>query len=345
MNTIKTMQVTTPGTLVCVDAPAPQLENEHSVLIRVHAAGICGSDISIYKGTSPVATYPRVIGHEFAGEVTAVGSACSRVQVGDHVVVNPVVPCGTCRICQKGRSNVCAHLEVLGVHRDGGYRETVCVSEANVFPVSKEISWEKAAVIEPYTVAAQVADRGGVQAGDTVLILGAGQIALTVLQVCKLLGARVIMTDLVDERLQTAREYGADETVNTGRDDIATRVMALTDGIGADVSIDAACVGKTLEQAVACTRSAGVVVTMGFADRTVPATELQITKNELDIRGSRLNNNKFPQVIEWVESGKLDPTRIITHKFPFTEVLRGMEQVKQDPEHTMKVVLTFDDTI
>lgn len=341
MNTIKTMQVTQPGTLVCVSAPAPQLENEHSVLIRVRAAGICGSDISIYKGTSPVATYPRVIGHEFAGEVVAVGSACSRVQVGEHVVVNPVVPCGVCRVCQKGRSNVCAHLAVLGVHRDGGYREMVCVDEANVFAVSKEMPWEKAAVIEPYTVAAQVADRGGVQAGDTVLILGAGQIALTVLQVCKLLGARVIMTDLVDERLQTAKEYGADEIVNTSRDEIYARVMALTDGIGADVSIDAACVGKTLEQAVQCTRSAGVVVTMGFADRTVPATELQITKNELDIRGSRLNNNKFSQVIAWVESGKLDPSRIITHKFPFTEVLRGMEQVKQDPEHTMKVVLTF----
>lgn len=341
MEQIKTMQVTQPGALVCTEVPAPQLENEHSVLIEVKAAGICGSDISIYKGTSPVATYPRVIGHEFAGKVVATGSACSRIQVGDHVTVNPVVACGTCRVCQKGRGNVCANLEVIGVHRDGGYRETVCVPEDNVFAVSSEMPWEKAAIIEPYTVAAQVADRGGVQAGDTVLILGSGQIALTVLQVCKLLGARVIMTDLVDERLETARTFGADETINTGREDIAARIAELTDGIGADVSIDAACVGKTLEQAAACTRSGGVIVTMGFADRTVPLTELQITKNELDIRGSRLNNNKFPQVIAWVESGALDPSRIITHRYPFTQVLQGMNQVKQDPEHTMKVILTF----
>lgn len=341
---MKAMQVIKPGTLTCTDVPVPVLENEHSVLIKIHAAGICGSDISIYKGTSPVATYPRVIGHEFAGEVIAVGSACTRVHVGEHVVVNPVVPCGTCRVCQKGRSNVCAHLEVIGVHRDGGYREVVCMPEDNVFSVSSDMPWETAAIIEPYTVAAQVADRGGVQAGDTVLILGAGQIALTVLQVCKLLGARVLMTDVVAERLETARSYGVDETIHTtgmSTAEIAERILALTDGIGADISIDAACVGATLEQAAACTRSAGVVVTMGFADRTVPITELQITKNELDIRGSRLNNNKFPQVIEWVEQKKLDPTRIITHRFPFTEVLKGMEQVKQDPEHTMKIILTF----
>ncbi|MEG0179648.1 MAG: zinc-binding dehydrogenase, partial [Oscillospiraceae bacterium] len=176
----------------------------------------------------------------------------------------------------------------------------------------------------------------------TVLILGAGQIALTVLEVCKLLKARVIMTDLVDERLEKARNFGADFTINTATEDIKKRVMELTDGIGADVSIDAACVGKTLEQAAICTRSAGVVVTMGFADRTVPISELQITKNELDIRGSRLNNNKFPQVIDWVEKGLLDPTSIITHHFPFTELLQGMDKIKNDPEHTMKVILTFD---
>lgn len=338
---MKVMKVLAPGQLVCVQEPVPELKSEDEVLIRVHAAGICGSDIAIYRGTNPVATYPRVIGHEFAGEIVQTGSQCKRIAVGDHVTVNPVMSCGHCRVCRKGRGNVCANLKVIGVHEDGGYREYVSVPEANCFPVSREMPWEKAALIEPYTVAAQVADRGGVTADDTVLILGAGQIALTVLQVCKLLGARVIITDLVDERLAKAKAFGADETINTSKDDVQKAVLALTDGIGADIAIDAACVGATLKQAVECVRSAGVVVTMGFADRQAPVTELQITKNELDIRGSRLNNNKFPQVIEWVESGKLDPTRIITDHFPFTEVLRGIEKVKQDPEHTMKVVLTF----
>jgi len=335
---MKAMKVIKPGQLECVEESIPELKNEKSVLIKVHAAGICGSDISIYQGTSPVATYPRVIGHEFAGEIVKVGSDVTNVKLGDHVI-----GCGCCRICLKGRSNVCENLNVIGVHVDGGYREYVDVPATNCFVVSKDMPWEKAAIIEPYTVAAQVTSRGEVSEGDIVLILGAGQIALTVLQVCKLLGAHVIITDLVDERLIRAKEYGADEIINTSKTDIYERILELTDGIGADVSIDAACVGKTLEQAVKCTRNAGVVVTMGFADRQVPITELQITKNELDIRGSRLNNNKFPQVIEWVESGKLDPTRIITDRLKFTDVLKGINKVKQDPEHTMKVILTYND--
>lgn len=338
---MKAMRVVAPGKLVCDEDPVPELRDGTDVLIKVKAAGICGSDIAIYRGTNPVATYPRVIGHEFAGEVTQVGKDCTRIRVGDHVTVNPVMNCGHCRVCRKGRGNVCANLKVIGVHEDGGYREYVSVPEQNCFTVGKDMPWEKAALVEPYSVAAQVADRGGVSAGDTVLILGAGQIALTVLQVCKLLGARVIITDLVEERLQRAKDFGADETVNTAKADVREKVLALTEGIGADIAVDAACVGATLKQAVECVRSAGVVVTMGFADRQVPATELQITKNELDIRGSRLNNNKFPQVIEWVETGRLDPTRVITDRFPFTELLKGIEKVKQDPEHTMKVILTF----
>jgi len=340
---MKAMKVIEPGKLECVEEPIPKLKDDLSVLIKVYAAGICGSDISIYHGTSPVATYPRVIGHEFAGEIVKVGSEVTNVKIGDHVAVNPVIGCGCCRICLKGRSNVCENLSVIGVHVDGGYREYVDVPAKNCFVVSNDMPWEKAAIIEPYTVAAQVTSRGGITEGDIVLILGAGQIALTVLQVCKLLGAHVIITDLVDERLMRAKEYGADEIINTSNQDIYERVLELTDGIGADVSIDAACVGKTLEQAAKCTRNAGVVVTMGFADRQVPITELQITKNELDIRGSRLNNNKFPQVIEWIESGKLDPTRIITDRLNFTDVLKGINKVKQDPEHTMKVILTFNE--
>lgn len=340
---MKAMKVTTPGTLECVEEAMPVLKNEKSVLVKVHAAGICGSDISIYKGTSPVATYPRVIGHEFAGEVIEIGSEVTNVKVGDHVSVNPVIGCGVCRVCQKGRSNVCNDLRVIGVHEDGGFREYVDIPASNCFAVPKDMPWEKAAIVEPFTVAAQVTSRGGVSEGDTVLILGAGQIALTVLQVCKILGAHVIMTDLVEERLERAKEYGADEVINTSNEDVYEKVLELTDGVGADVSIDAACVGKTLEQAAKCTRNAGVVVTMGFADRQVPITELQITKNELDIRGSRLNNNKFPQVIEWFKSGQLDPTWIITDRMHFTEALKGMEKVKQDPEHTMKVILTFNE--
>lgn len=338
---MKVLRVSTPGTLVIDNDPIPVLEEADDVIIKVKAAGICGSDISIYRGTSPVATYPRVIGHEFAGVVTEVGEGVTGIAPGDHVAVNPVCNCGVCRVCQKGRGNVCANLQVIGVHRDGGYREYVKVPAKNVFKVDKDMPWEKAAVIEPYTVAAQVTSRGGVEEGDTVLICGSGQIALTILQVCNILGARCIMTDLVPDRLKRAEEFGAWKTINSGTEDVVAKAKELTDGIGPDVAIDAACVGKTLEQAALAVRSGGVVVTMGFHDSTAQITEFNITSRELDIRGSRLNNNKFPQVIEWVTSNQIDPTRIITDRFVFTDIEKAFQKLKDDPENTMKVILTF----
>jgi L-gulonate 5-dehydrogenase len=339
---MKVLRVTSPGSIEVQNDMEPIIENEE-VLIKVKAAGICGSDISIYKGTSPVATYPRVIGHEFCGEISKIGKNVKDIKLGDHVVVNPVCNCGTCRICQKGRGNVCANLTVMGVHRDGAYSEYVKVPAKNVFAISKDIPWEKAAIVEPYTVAAQVTSRGGIEEGDIVLICGSGQIALTILQVCNILGAKCIMTDIVENRLKQAEEFGAYKTINSSKEDVVARVKEMTDGIGADVAIDAACVGKTLEQAALAVRSAGVVVTMGFHDTVAPITEFQITSRELDIRGSRLNNNKFPQVIEWFESGQLDPTKIITDKFYFTEIEKAFDKLKNEPETTMKVILTFDE--
>lgn len=338
---MKVLRVNTPGSLIIDEDPIPVIEASDDVIIQVQAAGICGSDISIYRGTSPVATYPRVIGHEFAGIVTEVGEDVTDLCVGDHVAVNPVCNCGTCRVCQKGRGNVCANLQVIGVHRDGGYREFVKVPAKNVFKVDKDMPWDKAAIIEPYTVAAQVTSRGEVSEGDTVLICGSGQIALTILQVCNILGARCIMTDLVPDRLKRAEEFGAWKTINSGTEDVVATVKELTDGIGADVAIDAACVGKTLEQAALAVRAGGVVVTMGFHDSTAQITEFNITSRELDIRGSRLNNNKFPQVIEWVEKGLIDPLKIVTDSFPFTDIEKAFQKLKDDPENTMKVVLTF----
>jgi len=338
---MKSVKVLEPKNLQIVDEEIPEITNENDVLIKIKAAGICGSDISIFNGTSPVATYPRVIGHEFAGEVVGVGAAVTNVKAGDHVVVNPVQACGTCRVCQKGRSNVCQNLNVIGVHKDGGFREYVTAPAKTVYQISTSIPWEHAAIIEPYSVAAQVTARGGVQEGDTVLILGSGQIAITILQVAKLLGATCIMTDVVDERLERAKEFGADFVINTMKEDVVEKVKEITNGVGADVAIDAACAGITLEQASLSVRPAGVIVTMGFSENDVRIGEGTITKNELDIRGSRLNNNMFPKVIEWFESGKINPDRIITHKLHFTDVLEGFDKVKKEPETTMKVVLTF----
>jgi len=339
---MKAIKVIKPGDIQIVEEEIPKITDSHYVLVKVKAAGVCGSDISIFKGTSPVATYPRTIGHEFAGEVVEIGSDVKKVHVGDHVAINPVIVCGKCAACKKGRSNVCADLTVIGVHTDGGFREYVTVPENNVFKLSKEIPWKQAAIIEPYTVAAQVVSRGNVQADDTVLIFGCGPIALTILQVSKMIGAKCIMCDIVDARLKVANQYGADIVINSRLDDLVKKVMEITNGAGVDVAIDAACVGITFEQAVHCVGNASTVVSMGFSDKPSKVCELDITKKELDIKGSRLNNNKFPQVIEWIESGKIDSSKIITDSFYFTDITKAFDKIKNDPNGTLKVILTFD---
>lgn len=339
---MKSVKVKQPGELAIIEESIPRLLDSKSVLVKVKAAGICGSDISIYKGTSPVATYPRVIGHEFAGEITEIGQDVHHLSIGDHVSINPVISCGHCNACKKGRGNVCKNLTVIGVHTDGGFREYLSVPASNAMKVPSFIPWEQAAIIEPYTVAAQVNSRGGVKHGDTILILGAGPIAIAVLQVAKMKGARVIITDLVDERLNMAKEAGADFVINTSHTDLKEEVMKITDNEGVDISIDAACVGITLLQAVSCTGPGGVVVTMGFSNKPSNLQELSITMNELDLRGTRLNNEKFPEVISWVEDGKLDLTKIITDRFDFREILNAFEKIKSNPESTSKVILTFE---
>ncbi|MGB4590409.1 MAG: zinc-binding alcohol dehydrogenase family protein [Clostridiaceae bacterium] len=338
---MKSVKVNQPGELAIIEEQIPELLDSKSVLVKVKAAGICGSDLSIYKGTSPVATYPRVIGHEFAGEIIEIGKDVQNLCIGDHVSINPVISCGYCNACKKGRGNVCKNLTVIGVHTDGGFREYLTVPASNAMKVASEIPWEQAAIIEPYTVAAQVNDRGGIKQGDMILILGAGPIAIAILQVAKMKGARVIITDLIDERLKLAKEAGADFVINTGYADIKEEVMKITENEGVDVSIDAACVGITLLQAISCTGPGGVVVTMGFSNKPSNIQELSITMNELDLRGTRLNNEKFPEVISWVEAGKLDLTKIITDQYDFEDILKAFDKIKSFPESTSKVILTF----
>ncbi|MEJ1977513.1 MAG: alcohol dehydrogenase catalytic domain-containing protein [Acetobacteraceae bacterium] len=187
-------------------APGPE-----DVVIAVQRAGICGSDMHILHGSNPFAKYPRIIGHEMAGTVESVGAAVTGLAVGDHVVVDPVVSCGHCYPCRIGRTNVCANLEVYGVHRDGGFRNRIAVPFRNAIKVSPSLPPEIAALAEPFSIAANVLSRTGCTADDTVLIYGAGTVGITVLQVAKMFGARCIVTD------PDARAAGAGAAVRRGR--------------------------------------------------------------------------------------------------------------------------------
>lgn len=312
------------------------------VLLRVHRAGICGSDLHIYHGSNPFAVYPRVIGHEFSGEVEAVGEGVTDLAPGDHVVVDPVVSCGRCYACRVGRSNVCANLEVFGVHRDGGFRNRLSVPAANAIKVDPNLPHAIAALAEPFSIAANVLSRTGVDAGDTVLVYGAGTVGLTVVQVAKLHGARCIVADLDEARLERARGFGADVVVHSRTTSVPDAVREENDGLGPTVVIDGAGVPALLEEACRVASPAGRIGLLGFSPAPCNISQQEIVKKELTLVGSRLNRRLLPQVIGWLESGRLNPAGMITQTFAADQAAEAFRLIETDPSSTIKVQLSFD---
>jgi L-gulonate 5-dehydrogenase len=311
------------------------------IQLRVERAGICGSDIHILHGSNPFAQYPRIIGHEFAGIVEAVGAQVLGLSAGDRVVIDPVVSCGQCYACTVGRSNVCAQLQVFGVHRDGGFRDRLIVPATNAVKVPADMAPEIAALAEPFSIAANVLDRTGISAADTVLIYGAGTVGLTVLQVAKLHGARVLIADLDPARLERARSFGADVTVQSGVQNIPEAVAGENGGLGPSLVIDGAGIPALLAEACQLASPAARIGVLGFSAAPCTISQQEIVKKELTIVGSRLNRRLLPKVVDWLASGQLRPAAMITQTFAAADAAEAFALIEDHPEQTVKVQLDF----
>jgi L-gulonate 5-dehydrogenase len=343
MKTMKAICVTGAYRLEIQDRPLPVIQSPDEVLIKVKAAGICGSDVHIYHGTSPVATYPRVIGHEIAGEIAEVGSVVNLFQKGDRVVMDPVISCGACYQCKIGRSNVCGRLKVRSVHVDGGYQEYIVMPQESVHRIPDHLLWEEAVMIEPFTIAEQTCSRAELTAADVVFIMGAGPAGLSILKRAKIAGATCFMSDIVDNRLQMALRYGADAVIHAGREDVPAAISNLTGGIMASVVIDAVCTVRSFEEALKVVCPAGRVITLGFNPSPSAIAQFSITARELDVRGTRLHNKKFPAVIRLFEEKKLEVRDMITHRFHFLKIQEAMKLIEDPAIEKGKVVLFFDE--
>ncbi|PAE27538.1 zinc-binding alcohol dehydrogenase family protein [Oceanobacillus profundus] len=339
---MKAIRIPEPHIIEVLDIPVPELEKENEVKVKIKRVGICGSDMHIYHGTNPLATYPRIVGHEVTGEIVEVGSGVSKVSIGDHVVIEPITYCGECYACKNGRPNVCKEVSVFGVHEDGGMREFVVLEDKQVHKVDSEIEWDEAVMAEPYTIGAQATWRGNVGEGQTVFIQGAGPIGITVLKLAKLRGATVIISDFTNERLVFAKENGADYTINPSEVDVSGQINEITNGEGANVVIDAVGVPQTFELAVEVASPAGNVVTLGFNATPSSIAMMHITKKELTITGSRLQTNQFGKVVELINSKKLTHNGLVTHRFHVDQVKEAFEFVEKNPDKVRKAVIEFE---
>lgn len=340
---MKAVQIVKPNELRVIDIPKPTLDEHNNVLVKMTAAGICGSDVGIYHGTNAAATYPRIIGHEMVGVVEEVGPTAKKVKVGDRVIIDQVVPCGHCYACRKGRPNVCGNLQVRGVHIDGGYREYMAVPDSDCYLVPDMLSDTEAVMIEPTTIAVQCCSRAQLESEDTVLIIGSGALGSSILRIVKQFHPqKIIVSDIDDAKLEEALKNGATDVINSLKEDVPARCHELTDGYGVTVSIDAACVKTSLITALNATGSAGRVITMGFSVAPTEVNQFVITSKELDVRGSRLQNRKFQDVIDMINAGKIDLRGSISHTFPLTEAQKAFDFVDSHDPSIRKIAFTFD---
>ena len=339
---MKAVQIVKPNDLRIIDMDKPTIDAKNNVLVKIKAAGICGSDVGIYHGTNAAATYPRVIGHEIVGVVEEVGDNAKKIKVGDRVIVDQVTACGTCYACRKGRPNVCEHLQVRGVHIDGGYREYMAVPESDVYVLPDSLSYQDAVMIEPTTIAIQSCTRAELEKDDMLLIYGAGALGSSILKIAHTICDHIIVADIMDDKLAEAREHGAQFTINAATEDFQAKVLEYTHGRGATVSIDAACVKNSLLLLLQATGNAGRVITMGFSTAPTEVNQFLITSKELDVRGSRLQNKMFGKAIEMIKEGTLDLNNSISHTFPLTKAQEAFDFVDSRDPSIRKIVFTFD---
>lgn len=340
---MKAIQIVKPNELKVIDMDMPKIEQPNEVLVKMKAAGICGSDVGIYHGTNAAATYPRVIGHEMVGEIVEVGSAVTNRKVGDRVIIDQVTACGNCYACRKGRPNVCGNLKVRGVHLDGGYREYMVVPEQDCYLLPDFLADEDAVMIEPTTIAVQACSRAELCAEDNLMIIGAGALGNSILRISRLFHPnKLIMVDIDDNKLAECLKNGATDIINSKTEDVVARAHELTDGYGPTVTIDAACFKGSLLTACQATGNAGRVITMGFSVAPDEINQFVITSKELDVRGSRLQNRKFQTVIDLVNEHKVDLSGSISHTFHFLEAQKAFDFNDTHDPAIRKIVLTFD---
>jgi threonine dehydrogenase-like Zn-dependent dehydrogenase len=334
---------------ICVgDAPDPRVGPDE-VLVQTGYAGICGTDLHIYRGEfHDRVTFPAILGHEFGGVIQEVGRDVVGYSVGDRVAVDPIISCHRCPACLSGHLNACRTLKLLGVDLDGGFGQYVAAPSSHLYPLPDAIPMTYAPMVEMYGLGHHILWRGQVQPGETVAILGAGKLGLSILDVlCHSASpATAIVADLQPFRLETARKLGADVTIDIAQEDPVERVMEITHGAGADCVIEAVGHYHLLEgqeaplaQAVKMIRPAGRIVTAGLGEQLSAVHFKTLVLKEGRIIATRVTLGEFSRAIRLMEKGLLHPDLLITDQLAVRDITAAFEKVDQEDPATIKVVL------
>lgn len=311
---MKALRLSAPGVadIAEVDKPEPAAGE---ALLRVRMVGLCGTDLNTYRGRNAMVAFPRIPGHEIAAEIVSGGGDLAD---GTAVTMSPYTQCGGCPACLRGRGNACQHNQTMGVQRDGGMTEYVCVPREKLY--TGALSLKELCLVEPLTVGFHAAARGRITGTDAVAVFGCGGVGLGAIAASSFRGAVTIAIDMDDEKLRIARHAGAAHLIHGGRDDLHRCLQEITAGRGPDAVIEAIGLPSTFRAAVDEVAFSGRVVYIGYAKEPVSYETRLFVQKELDILGSR---NALPE--------------------DFREVIRMLEAKRFPVEETVSAVVGLED--
>jgi alcohol dehydrogenase len=341
-----------PGQRGWDTVPDPTVADPTDIVVRIDSSTICGTDLHILKGDVPETTPGTVLGHEAVGTVEELGASVGTVDVGDRVLLSCVSSCGRCRFCKEGRYGQCLGGGgwILGhtIHGLQAEYARVPFADTSVYKVPDELTDEQVlflADILPTSYEVGVLN-GMVSPGDTVAIVGAGPIGLAAILTARLYTpGRIVAIDLDDGRLESALRFGADTTINNGREDAHARVMELTGGLGADVAFEAVGVPQTFELAADLIRPCGRVANIGVHGGPVTLHLEKLWSRDVTVTTGLVDTYTIPRLMKLVASGRLDPTIFATHRFALDDTMAAYDTFTDAATtHALKVVLEGSET-
>lgn len=303
--------------------PIPEI-NSDGVLIKTRASGICHTDIEVLKGRYGNATFPLVPGHEYAGEVVAIGSAVKTVSVGDRIVVDPNINCGTCRPCVRGLTNLCETLGAYGVTTNGGFEEFSAVHQHNIIPIG-DMPFDEAALAEPMACVLNGVRKVGVEGVENALIFGAGPIGLLMAIAIRIKGvANVTLVDVNPNRLQLARSFGF-AAVASGPDELAAFHQNV------DLAIDATGIPLVAQGLISYAANGGKVLYFGVCppEEHIQISPFEIFRRQITIAGAHSLNRNIVEAIETIRTFGPDIRRLVSHHVPLDEIPAFLEGENQ----------------
>jgi L-iditol 2-dehydrogenase len=334
--------LTAPRTLR-VEATRDPVPGAGEVLVRVTAAGLCGTDYRIWTGERRV-RYPLVPGHEFVGEAVAVGLGVARVAAGQRVAVEPNWGCGTCDLCREGRGNLCLARTAVGIDRDGGFAELAVLPERACWVAPAGVPDEALLFTEPLAVVVRAVDRGAPRPGEAAAVVGAGTLGLLAVQLLRMRGCRVLVVARTARRLALARELGAEATLAGAGAEAVRAALALSGRDGVDLVIETAGTAAAVELAlgeVGFVRPGGRVVLTGLPHEPARIEFFWVVRREIDVRGSMIYATEFGEAIELLARGAVRVAPLLTHRFPLGAIAAAVA-AHRDPASIKVAVFPSD---